>query len=115
FASGVMTSLKEGGSTGYVKITRDLTERKQWEEALRQSRDELEERVKTRTHELEVSYQSLQKEVDERRLAEAQIKELLRRVVDTQEIERRPIARDLHDQLGQQLTALKLALESTKE
>ncbi|HEX8088985.1 MAG TPA: sensor histidine kinase, partial [Blastocatellia bacterium] len=42
-------------------------------------------------------------------------KELLRRVVNTQELERRRIARDLHDHLGQQLTALRLSLESLKE
>src|SRR4029079_2517919 len=36
---------------------------------------------------------------------------LLHRVVSAQEDERRRIARDLHDHLGQQLTALRLALE----
>src|SRR5262249_13441226 len=36
---------------------------------------------------------------------------LLRRLVNAQEDERRRIARDLHDHLGQQLTALRLALE----
>ncbi|HEX8185647.1 MAG TPA: sensor histidine kinase, partial [Blastocatellia bacterium] len=37
------------------------------------------------------------------------------RVVNTQELERRRMARDLHDHLGQQLTALRLSLQSLKE
>jgi two-component system, chemotaxis family, sensor kinase Cph1 len=51
----------------------------------------------------------------ERRAADAQVNELLRRVVSAQEIERQRISRDLHDTFGQQLTALRLNLESFKE
>ncbi len=40
--------------------------------------------------------------------------ELLRRIVEAQEDERRRIARDLHDSLGQELTALRLALERSE-
>ena len=40
--------------------------------------------------------------------------QMLKRIVDAQEAERTRIARDLHDQLGQQLTALRLKLESLK-
>jgi signal transduction histidine kinase len=39
---------------------------------------------------------------------------MLKRIVNTQEDERRRIARDLHDTLGQQLTALRLKLETLK-
>jgi len=39
-------------------------------------------------------------------------KEILKRMVGAQEEERKRIARDLHDQLGQQLVALKLKLEA---
>jgi signal transduction histidine kinase len=45
------------------------------------------------------------------RAAEGQIKELLRRIIEAQEIERKRIARDLHDNLGQQLTGLRINLE----
>ena len=40
-----------------------------------------------------------------------QVRGLLRTLVTAQEDQRRRIARDLHDQLGQQLTALRLTLE----
>jgi signal transduction histidine kinase len=39
---------------------------------------------------------------------------MLQRIVRTQEDERRRIARDLHDTLGQQLTAMRLKLEALK-
>ena len=50
-------------------------------------------------------------ETTQLRTAEAQIKALFERLVSVQEDERRRIARDLHDQLGQQLTALRMNLE----
>jgi PAS domain S-box-containing protein len=42
-------------------------------------------------------------------------KEILQRLVGTQEDERKRIARNLHDELGQLLTALRLKLESVKQ
>ena len=51
-------------------------------------------------------------EMADRHLAEAARIRLLRRLVVVQEEERRRIARDLHDDLGQRLTALRLALEA---
>lgn len=43
-----------------------------------------------------------------------QAKQNLQRLIEAQEDERKRIARDLHDELGQQLIALRLKLESTK-
>jgi len=43
--------------------------------------------------------------------ARAHLEELSRRLVDVQEAERRRIARELHDHVGQELTALKLTLD----
>lgn len=54
-------------------------------------------------------------EVNERIAAEARVKTLLERLVTAQEEERRRIARNLHDHLGQQLTALRLTLGSMRE
>jgi PAS domain S-box-containing protein len=47
--------------------------------------------------------------------AEADRAELLRRVVTVQEEERQRVARDLHDNVGQLLTALSLGLKSLEE
>jgi PAS domain S-box-containing protein len=46
-----------------------------------------------------------------RTLAETERDELARRLLEAEENERRAIARDLHDEIGQSLTALKLSLQ----
>ncbi len=46
------------------------------------------------------------------RSAQAGLRGLSRRLLDVQEAERRHLARDLHDDVGQALTALKIQLES---
>jgi PAS domain S-box-containing protein len=116
FASGTLFPLRdrEGTFTGYVKIARDLTERKQYEDALQSAHNDLELRVEERTRELASANTALGQEVDERRAGEERVKGLLKRLVTIQEDERRRIARDLHDHLGQQMTALRLNLESLK-
>ncbi len=116
FASGVMMPLQVGKKlTGYAKILSDLTQKKRHAEELQQARDELELRVKERTRELARSNVALINEMEEREAAERQKAELLRRLVTSQELERRRFARDLHDQLGQRLTALRLKIASLKE
>ena len=67
------------------------------EEALKQANDQLETRVQKRTIELQE--------------ANAQLRSLSRRLVEIQETERREIARELHDEIGQALTGLKLLLQ----
>jgi PAS domain S-box-containing protein len=84
----------------------DLTERKQGEEALRRAHEELEQRVLERTAELAHANASLRAEISERERAERARVELLARLVFAQEDERRRIAREMHDQFGEQLTAL---------
>lgn len=54
--------------------------------------------------------ESLREEMARRRGAEAKRRDLLRQLVNVQEAERRRISRDLHDQLGQQMSALSLKL-----
>jgi signal transduction histidine kinase len=68
------------------------------------SREELEGRVRERTKALET-------ELAEHAGAREHIERLLGRLVTAQEDERARIARDLHDELGQQLTTLRLAIE----
>ncbi len=95
-----------------VAVLYDITARKRAEEALLRAHEELERRVADRTADLARANESLRAEVSERRLAEQARNDLLRRLVVVQEEERVRIARELHDQMGQQLTALKLGLES---
>lgn len=111
YASGVMAPLNENGRLiGYAKIARDLTKDKQAEADLQLAHDTLEMRVDERTAELAKANLSLKQEIVDRKRANEERIELLRRVVTTQEDERRRIARDIHDQLGQQLTALRLKI-----
>jgi signal transduction histidine kinase len=65
----------------------DLTERRAMEDELRRARDELERRVEERT-------------------------DLLRKLARAQEDERRRVARDLHDSVGQLLAGLSLAVRA---
>src|SRR3712207_1243358 len=90
YVSGVNTALRdgEGRLVGYVKIARDLTSRKELEDALRSAHDELEERVRERTLELAEANVSLAEEVRERSAAEGRVKQLLRQLVTVQEEER---------------------------
>ena len=116
FASGVMMPLYVGKTlTGYAKIASDLTEKKRQAEILQQAHDDLEMRVAQRTRELAESNAALLLEIEQRASAEKQRIDLLGRLVSSQEFERRRIARDLHDQLGQRLTALRLKIASLKE
>jgi signal transduction histidine kinase len=95
-----------------VEFVLDVTSRKRAEEALLDAHDKLEFRVAERTLQLAQTNQALQIEMDEHRIAQRQKGELLQKIVTTQEDERRRIARDIHDQLGQRVTALRLQLAS---
>ena len=79
---------------------------------LAKAKEELEARVRERTEELASANAQLRQEVLDHARAEQDRMELVRRIVGTQEEERRRISRELHDQLGQLLTAMRLQLES---
>jgi PAS domain S-box-containing protein len=86
-----------------VGVEVDITARKQAEEALYQLNLELENRVEERTAELQAANQALRE--NRRRL-----QVLSQRLVEVQEEERRALARELHDRVGQSLIALNLNL-----
>ena len=94
-----------------TRAIRYAVERKRGEEALRQARDELELRVRERTSELSKTNAQLLEQIAERRRAEKELRRLSNRLVEVQESERRNIARELHDEIGQLLTGLKLVIE----
>jgi signal transduction histidine kinase len=100
----------EAGADGYIARpieNKELVARvqamlriKRAESALRKAHDELEKRVAERTEELS--------------RANAALKALSQRLVDVQEAERRFVARELHDEIGQMVTGLKLVLETSQ-
>jgi PAS domain S-box-containing protein len=103
-----------GTIIGASKVARDLTERVVARQARQRAHEELEERVQQRTADLASANVALRNEIAERQRVEGERLELMTRLALAQEDERRRIARELHDQLGQQLTALRLTLEMLK-
>lgn len=83
-----------GAVQGAVVTFVDISERKQAEEMLRQTKDELELRVAARTRELSAAL--------------AQLRELSAYAHSVREEERRRIAREIHDELGSLLVGIKL-------
>ncbi|WP_141734094.1 PAS domain-containing hybrid sensor histidine kinase/response regulator [Oligoflexus tunisiensis] len=77
WANVILTSLYDdaGNLQGFAKVTRDITERIQAEQALKNAHSELEQRVEQRTAELQAAVDSLQREIQERKQVE---KELLK-------------------------------------
>ncbi|MGA8154020.1 MAG: ATP-binding protein [Terriglobales bacterium] len=78
----------------------DITDRQRAEEALREARRELAQRVKERTIELSRANQGL--------------RELSARLLQMQDEERRRIARELHDSVGQMLAAINMNIALVK-
>jgi signal transduction histidine kinase len=75
----------------------------------------LERRVAERTAELAKANETLQAEIAERKQGEETARDLLQQMVTAQEAERRRIARELHDEMGQHLAALLLGLKTLRD
>ncbi|MEO7909907.1 MAG: chemotaxis protein CheB [Roseiflexaceae bacterium] len=117
WVSGVMTPLRDedGRLRGYAKVARDLTERMRADEALHSAYDDLEQRVQARTTDLADANVSLQREIVERGQAQLARDQVMRQLITAEEQQRQRISRELHDQMGQQLTALLLGMQSLKD
>src|SRR5215213_3439076 len=62
-----------------------------------------------------VGVQGMARDITERKLAQDALQMFSRQLIDAQEEERRRIARELHDQIGQILTAVKMNLHSMQQ
>jgi signal transduction histidine kinase len=85
------TLIQDSGESRIFGIFQDITERKQAQEILQQSRSVLESMVEQRT---------------------AQLRKLSSDLMHSQDEEQRRIARELHDSFGQNLAALKINLDT---
>jgi PAS domain S-box-containing protein len=99
----VITALRDASGTllGFSKVTRDLSERKVLEERMQ----ELNRDLKTRMGQLAESRSQLE-------MRTLELQRISGQLLRVQDDERRRIARELHDDLGQTLIALKMTLEA---
>jgi two-component system NarL family sensor kinase len=102
-----------------INAQRDLIQRnvrlERAEEALRKAQADLERQVQERTRELANTLSAFQEEVSVHRKTEEKLRELSLTVLRIQDEERRHVARDLHDTVGQTLTALKITLSALED
>jgi PAS domain S-box-containing protein len=92
-----------GKIVGASKIARDISQRKRTERELRES----EERYRTLADALDTQVQFRTQELERRN---SELRELSGRLLESQDVERRHIARELHDSAGQTLAALGMSL-----
>jgi PAS domain S-box-containing protein len=119
WANAVATALRspDGNVYGFAKVTRDMTEEREKEEALIKAKELLELRADQRAATLIKVNNELRVEVAERERAEEhlrisleQLRALAARLQQVREEERTLIAREIHDELGQACTAVKMDL-----
>jgi PAS domain S-box-containing protein len=119
WAKSVITALRDesGDLRGFGNVTRDMTREKVAGEELRKANAALDSKVKERTAQLEHVNAELQAEVLERRRAEEKLESSLQalralsaHVLAIREDERKRMSREVHDELGQSLTAIKMDL-----
>jgi two-component system sensor histidine kinase UhpB len=97
-----------GKIIGASKIARDITQRKRMERELRESED----RYRTLADALDTQVQFRTQELERRN---SELRDLSGRLMESQDVERRHIARELHDSAGQTLAALGMQLARISE
>lgn len=99
---------------GFGVVVRNITAERKAQEALRENAATLESRVHERTEALRRLNDALEQENEARKTAEQavrqkreQLRRLARSLIEAQEMERRNLSRELHDDIGQILTAVR--------
>jgi PAS domain S-box-containing protein len=119
WARATITALRDstGKLRGYGKVTRDMSRERAAEEALQEAVAALRSKCRERTVQLVRTNGALRAEIRERRRAEEnlqaslqQLRSLSGYVQTLREEERKRISREVHDELGQTLTAIKMDL-----
>jgi two-component system NarL family sensor kinase len=102
-----------------INTQRELVQRnvrlERAEGALRKAHGDLERQVQERTRELENTLSAFREEVSVHQETEKKLRELSLSVLHIQDEERRRVARDLHDTVGQTLTGLKISLSALED
>ena len=112
----------DGSVETVMSVARDITDRKRAEEALLKSREELrrlnnelENRIRQRTTDLVKTVDTLEAEVRQRVAAEDALRSLAAQLQLAEEQERRRIAQDLHDSIGQILAFSLMKISSIRK
>jgi PAS domain S-box-containing protein len=111
-------SAVDGHPRYFSTIARNISDQKQTEKALEQSKEELESQVEQYNDDLTAMIEALQLEIAEHeeaekalRKSEEALRKISRNMVATMENERKMIAQELHDSIGADLAAIKFGLE----
>ncbi|WP_158302970.1 PAS domain-containing sensor histidine kinase [Syntrophus aciditrophicus] len=109
---------RKGLFVEYQSAGRDITEQKETQEALLKAHSELEQKVGERTAELARINETLREEIAEHKetqrkflASHEQLRALTSDLITTEERERRLIATELHDHIGQTLAVTRIKLE----
>jgi PAS domain S-box-containing protein len=94
----------DGKITGSAVVILDITERIEIEQALKQAKDELEDKVRERTAELILLLEDLEKSRDD-------LRKLASELVLAEERERKKISVTLHDEVAQTLAAARMRID----
>jgi len=105
WANVIITALRDraGKLVAFVKVVRDATEKMQAHEAVQAANRKLQREIEEKA--------GAQRKLEE---SESSLRDLSIQLLRVQDEERRRIGRDLHDSVGQYLTALRLKTEVLK-